>query len=471
MKQSSSLASIVLAAGKGTRMRSELPKVLHQVCGYSLIRHVLNGAHGAGVARHYVVVGHGGEIVEKELSATGMAFVPVWQKEQKGTGHAVQQALPKLQPSDQEILILAGDCPLISSELLGQMVAQHRAQKADLTLGVTELANPFGYGRVITSGKNLKRIVEEKEASPKEKKVTLVNGGVYVLSRSYLEKFLPALKPSKKTGELYLTDIVAMGAAKKKKLQTFYFPFDQLSGVNDMSQLAEAEKLMRKKLCLAWMLSGVRLDQPESLVVDCSVSIESGASIGPNVVLQGKTLIGAGARVEAGCVIKDSTLEEQVLLKAYSHLEQARVNRGAEVGPFARLRPEALIGKKAKIGNFVEIKKSTLGEGSKVSHLSYVGDAEIGKDVNVGCGFIACNYDGVNKHKTTIEDGVFVGSGVQAVAPIVLGKDSYVATGTTLTKNVPSGALAIARVKQDNKEGYAERLKSRMQAAKKSKEK
>lgn len=465
----SSFSTLVLAAGKGTRMKSDLPKVLHRACGRSLLGHVLQAANAAGAQKHHVVVGHGGDLVLAELEKSGFSVVPAWQKEQKGTGHAAQMALPVISAEEDLLLIVNGDGPLLKPESLEAMVAAHRSKRADLTLGVLELENPFGYGRVVSAKGALKAIVEEKEASAAHKKIKVVNGGLYLVSRKYLAEFLPKLKASAKTGEIYLTDIVSLGAAKKKKLQTFTFAAEELRGVNDLEQLAEIEEILRRRLYLAWMKSGVRIDAPHNLYADVTVTVAPGARLGPGAVLEGETKIAAGARIEAGCVIKDSVVGAGVELKAYSYLENAIVGEAAQVGPFARLRPKANLGKNTKVGNFVEVKNARLGENSKVSHLSYVGDSEVGRDVNIGCGFIACNYDGVNKHTTTIEDGVFVGSGVQAVAPITIGKDSYVATGSTINKDVPAGALAIARVKQENKEGYAARLKARMEAIKKSK--
>ncbi len=462
-----SFATLILAAGKGTRMKSELPKVLHRAAGLSLLHHVIRAATGAGARHHYVVVGHGREEV---LAALGeISHTEVWQKEQKGTGHAAQTALPLLEEKDDTIVILNGDGPLLKAESLTAMVEFHRKKKADLTLGVMELANPFGYGRVILKNKSPQAIVEEKEASVKEKKINTVNGGLYVVSRRYLKEFLPKLKASKKTGEIYLTDIVAEGAKKKKKLESFLLDSEELAGVNDLAQLVDAEKVLRNRLYQEWMRNGVRLAAPEALWADCTVQIDAGASIGPNVVLIGQSRIGAGAVVEAGAVLQDASIEADAHVKAYSHIQEAVVKSGAVVGPFARLRPGAEIGVDAKVGNFVEVKNSRLGKGAKVNHLSYVGDSQVGMDVNLGCGFIACNYDGVNKHQTVIEDGAFVGSAVQAVAPVTIGKNAYVATGSTINKDVPPGALAIARVKQENKEGYAERLKSRMLLAKKNK--
>ncbi|MGE3262687.1 MAG: bifunctional UDP-N-acetylglucosamine diphosphorylase/glucosamine-1-phosphate N-acetyltransferase GlmU [Bacteriovoracia bacterium] len=467
---SEKFSTLVLAAGKGTRMKSSLPKVLHTVCGQSLLVHVLQAAAKAGAQKHYVVVGHGREEVLAELEKSGLPFSEVWQKEQKGTGHAAQMALPAMAEVEETILIINGDGPLLQPETLRSLLAAHQARKADLTLGVMQLEDPTGYGRVLTgSGGALKKIVEQKEASAKEQKINLVNGGVYAVSRKYLATFLPSLKPSAKAQELYLTDIVAMGAAKKKKLFAFTMPAEELKGVNDFAQLAEVEEILHQRQRLAWMKDGVRLEAPATLFADAGVEIGSGTRIGPNVVLHGKTKIGLGATIEAGCVLKDSVVEGGAEVKAYSHLEGAVVKSGAKVGPFARLRPGSEIGVEARVGNFVEVKNSRIGSGSKANHLSYIGDTEVGAEVNIGCGFIACNYDGVNKHQTVIEDGAFVGSGVRAVAPVTIGKDSYVATGSTINHSVPAEALGIARAKQENKEGYAPRLKARMLAQKKAK--
>ncbi|MGZ3693876.1 MAG: bifunctional UDP-N-acetylglucosamine diphosphorylase/glucosamine-1-phosphate N-acetyltransferase GlmU [Bdellovibrionota bacterium] len=463
-------STLVLAAGKGTRMKSALPKVLHRACGQTLLTHVLLAASKAGADSHYVVVGHGRDEVLAELGQSGLPFAEVWQKEQKGTGHAAQMALPVISEKHETILILNGDGPLLRPETLEALLESHKSRKADLTLGVMELEDPTGYGRVSTgAGGTLKKIVEQKEASAKEQKIKLVNGGVYAVSRKYLSAFLPLLKPSAKAQELYLTDIVALGAAKKKKLFTFPMPAEELKGVNDFAQLAEVEEILHQRQRLAWMKDGVRLEAPSTLFADTSVSVGSGTRIGPNVVLKGKTSIGLGATIEAGCVIVDSEIEGGAEIKAYSHLELATVKAGAHVGPFARLRPGTEIGVEAKIGNFVEVKNSKFGPGSKANHLSYVGDTTVGKDVNIGCGFVSCNYDGFNKHETVIEDGAFVGSGVRAVAPVTIGKNSYVATGSTITQNVPEDALAIARPKQENKLGYSPRLKARMIAQKKAK--
>lgn len=463
-------STLILAAGKGTRMKSPKPKVLHEACGLSLLGHVLEASTAAGAKSHYVVLGHGREEVLLSLQKSGHEFYEVWQKEQKGTGHAAQVALPILAKSVETILVLNGDGPLLRSETLLSFLEQHESSKADLTLGVMRPESVAGYGRVVLGVKNsIKKIVEEKEATQKEKKIPVVNGGIYAVSRRFLEETLPKLKPSEKTGEIYLTDIVAIGAAKKKKLYAYEISPEELSGVNDLLQLAEVERVLSKRKIEEWMRDGVRVHSPDTIFVDVTVRCSSGAVIGPNVSLLGATHIESGAVIEAGVVVKDSVVKAGAVIKAYSYLESSVVREGAHIGPFARLRPGTDIGEEGKIGNFVEVKNSKLGKGSKASHLSYIGDAEVGVDVNIGCGFVACNYDGFNKHKTIIRDRAFVGSSVNAVAPVEIGQDAYVATGSTINRNVPAGALAIAREKQENKEGYAERLRARMQAIKKSK--
>lgn len=466
MKQA--FSTLILAAGKGTRMKSDLPKVLHRACGRSLLEHAILAAQGAGARRHVVVVGHGGDLVVEELKQKGIAFESAWQREQKGTGHAARQAVDLLDDGE-DVLILNGDGPLLQADSLQKFHEHHQKTKSAISLGVMELENPFGYGRVVLKKKQLQKIVEEKEATEKEKKISLVNGGLYFIQGKLLKALLKGLKPSAKTGEMYLTDIMELARRSKKKLSVFTFSSEELSGVNDMAQLYEVEVVLRKRLFSQWMKSGVRMDAPQTVLADCTVQVGEGVRLGAGVVLEGHTKIGARSKIETGSVLKNTIIHEDVLIKAYCYFDQSEIHASATVGPFAHLRPGSVLGEETKVGNFVEIKKSNLGKGSKVSHLSYLGDAEVGEDVNIGCGFIACNYDGVNKHKTIIEDGAFVGSDVQAVAPVTIGKNSYVATGTTVTRNVPSGALAIARTKQENKEGYADKLRARMLAMKKNK--
>ena len=462
-------STLVLAAGKGTRMKSPLPKVLHRACGLSLLGHVLGAANEAGAASHFVVTGTGREEVLAELGRLGLRTFDVWQKEQKGTGHAVQMALPDLGKGEELLLIMAGDAPLLRPETIKAFLAHHASKKAELTMGIMEVADPFGYGRVVLAKNGAPTcVVEEKEATEKQRRIRTVNGGLYAVSRKLLSQLLPKLKASAKTGELYLTDIVAMASKAKRRSTHFLIDPSEMAGVNDLAQLQEAEAELTRRRLAQWMKDGVRVASPSSTFVDLTVTAEAGAFIGPNVILRGNTSVGAGAGIEGNCVLVDTVLEPGSELKAFSHCEGAVLRSGAAAGPFARLRPGADLGPDSRIGNFVEVKKSRIGRGSKVSHLSYVGDAAVGEGVNIGCGFVACNYDGFNKHQTTIKDGAFVGSAVQAVAPVTIGKDSYVATGSCINRDVPDGALAIARVKQENKEGYAERLKGRMRAQRES---
>lgn len=457
IQEAQGFRAVILAAGKGTRMKSALPKVLHKACGRSLLGHVLTVCAGVGATKLIPILGHGRQEVLQDLAtyreSLKLSIEDVEQKQLLGTGDALRAALPALEGDDSLVLILNGDGPLVTEASLQALLAAHEKEKADLTLAVMTLENPFGYGRISLSGKNVKKIVEEKEASEKEKKIKLVNGGIYVAKAAFLKEFLKKLQPSKKTGEFYLTDLVALGAAKKKKIRAFAMSPEELSGVNDQEQLAEVAAVLRQRILRKWMLAGVTMEDPTTTYIDADVGLAEGVVLEPGVHLYGKTRVEKGAHIRAN-----------------SYLEDAVVGEGASIGPFARLRPGTEIGEKAKIGNFVEIKKSRIGAESKVSHLSYIGDAEIGIDVNVGCGFITCNYDGKNKHKTIIGDYVFVGSDVQAVAPLKIGNNAYVASGTTLTRDVPAGSLAIARQKQENKEGYAERIRARMLAIAKKKE-
>jgi bifunctional UDP-N-acetylglucosamine pyrophosphorylase/glucosamine-1-phosphate N-acetyltransferase len=459
--------ALILSAGKGTRMKSELPKVLHKAAGRSLLNHVLSACAGAGAESGIVVTGHGRELVKQEMEAQQFLGVrEAWQEKQLGTGHALQAAAAHFLKNEDLFLIVNGDGPLLRPETLRDMLAAHVMKKADLTLGVMTLEIPTGYGRVLGSKDRAARIIEEKEANAKEKKIQRVNGGVYVVSRAYLDRFLPKLKASKLTGELYLTDLIALGAKAGKKVFTYNFPQEELLGVNDQLQLAQVSKLLQRRLIEGWMREGICFLDPERVYVEADVEIGSGVVVEPNVAIFAGTRIAKNVYLEAGVILKNTRIGEGTEIKAYSHLEDAVVGANAAVGPFARLRPGADIGEDAKIGNFVELKKTKLGKGSKVSHLSYLGDATVGVDVNIGCGFITCNYDGVSKHETKIGDGAFVGSDVQAVAPLEIGANSYVASGSTITRSIPAGALAIARVKQENKEGYADRLRRKHAAAK-----
>ncbi len=357
-------STLVLAAGKGTRMKSPLPKVLHRACGRALLGHVLEATTEAGATSHFVVVGSGRDEVLTELAGYTQETQEVWQKEQKGTGHAAQMALPALKKAEDLILILNGDGPLLRAETVRAFVENHLAQKADLSLGVMEIADPFGYGRVVLErGGKPRAIVEEKEASEKEKKIRVVNGGLYAVSRKLLGQILPKLETSARTGEIYLTDIVKLAHKAKKKLVAFSIAAEELGGVNDLLQLSQAEAILRRRRVEQWLREGVRIEAPDAIWLDYSVKCEPGAVIGPNVVLRGHTSIGAGAVIEAGCVVKDSIVEAEAEVLAYSHLDGALLRRRAHAGPFARLRPGAELGEDSRIGNFVEVENRSRFEG------------------------------------------------------------------------------------------------------------
>jgi bifunctional UDP-N-acetylglucosamine pyrophosphorylase/glucosamine-1-phosphate N-acetyltransferase len=466
-----SFTAIVLAAGKGTRMRSPAPKVLQPLAGRSMLFHVLKALKGAGASKVVAVVGYGRELVDSELTTIGEElYLPVesvFQAQQMGTGDAVKVAIASMtaHASEESVVIVNGDCLLLQSQTLEQFFADHTTLKSALCIGALELSDPTGYGRVVTKGKVAQRIVEEREATAREQKIQLVNGGAYITRVGVLRKLLPKIKASKRSGEFYLTDLVALANAAKLKVGVSTLPSEDLLGANDPFELATAENIWRERKLLELMQNGVRFVDPLRVTLDEGIAIGAGSVIEPDVMLLGATKVGQNVTIQMGSRIESSLIEDGALIKAHCYFLNASVGQGAHVGPFANLRPGTKLGANTKVGNFVEFKQAVLGDNSKVSHLSYVGDATIGKDVNIGCGFITCNYDGFQKHQTKIEDGAFIGSDVQVVAPLTVGRDSYIASGTTLTLNVPEGSLAVARVKQENKIGYSKRIKDRMRRA------
>lgn len=460
--------AFIMAAGRGTRMRSELPKVLHPLCGWSLLRHVLEALRGSTCRRIYLIVGHRHQDVEAAIASwslgSGLPEIKfVLQAEAKGTGDAVRSAWQSLTKEKPEkllpILVLSGDTPLIDAELINEVLAAHRLNGGAAALASMRVTHPRGYGRVVTAGGKVIKIVEEKDATPAERELTLVNGGVYAFAPDFLGQNLPALKPSPVSGEYYLTDLVELAVDQGSLVQSVEVNSVSLQGVNDLEQLADAAKEVRRRRLRDWLRNGVIVHDPRHTYPEMDVRAEAGAVIEANVYLLGNTSVASGAWIEAGSRLENAEIGRGARVRMNSVVTEARVGEGAVIGPMAHLRPGSDVGQKAKIGNFVELKKTTIGARSKVSHLSYLGDASVGEDVNIGCGFITCNFDGIQKHRTEIGDRAFVGSDVQAVAPIKIASDSYVASGTTLTRNVEQGDLAIARSRQENKAGYAERLK------------
>ena len=454
------VAAIILAAGKGTRMKSNLVKVMHPLGERPLISWSVQAAKAAGAGRIAVVVGHQADRVQ-EYFADDKAITFALQAEQLGTGHAAASAREALAGFDGTIFILCGDVPLLRHETLLAMGAMHEKRGAAVTVLTTHLENPFGYGRVVKrEGGRISRIVEEKDATPEEREIAEINSGIYCVAADFLFTALAGLKNDNAQGEYYLTDIIKT-AADSGRLCLAFSTDDQyeVMGINDRLQLAEAAAIHRRRINEALMLSGVTLIDPATAYIEAGVTIGSDCVIAQNVQISGQTVIGSGCIIEPNVIIRDCVIGESVTVKAGSVLAESRIGDEAAIGPMAHLRPGSKLAAHVKIGNFVETKKITMGEGSKASHLTYLGDAEIGRDVNIGCGTITCNYDGVNKHRTIIGDNVFVGSDVQLVAPVTVGSGSLIAAGTTVTKDVPPDSLVLARTPQVNKEGWVKKKK------------
>jgi bifunctional UDP-N-acetylglucosamine pyrophosphorylase/glucosamine-1-phosphate N-acetyltransferase len=460
--------AVLLAAGKGTRMRSDLPKVLHPVCGRPMVHHVAACALEAGADHVYPVVGLGAERVVELLKATfpGAPVTAVVQEEQLGTGHAVLTCAPQLQGYEGAVVILSGDVPLVTPALVRGLVASHRAAGGGLTALTVELADPTGYGRVLRDGAGRPvRIVEEKDATDAERAVREINAGLYVADAPLLLEVLPRLSKDNAQGEYYLTDAVAACLKEGRPVHLYPWPDpEQVLGVNSRADLARVGQVLRRRIAARLMAEGVTLIDPERTYVDTGVRVGPDTVIHPGVTLEGRTVVGSGCTLLPGVRIVDSLLGDGVTVKDNSLLTGARLDGANSVGPMAHLRPGAHLMAGAKVGNFVEVKQSVLGEGAKVNHLSYVGDATVGAGANIGAGTITCNYDGTRKHRTVIGDGAFIGSDTQLVAPVTVGAGAVVAAGSTITGDVPDGALAISRVEQRNLTDWVARWKARKQA-------
>lgn len=455
-----SLASIVLAAGKGTRMKSDLIKVLHPAAGVPMIAWPVAAARDAGSDPVVLVIGHQANAVQGAFR--GAADIRcAMQEEQLGTGHAVACGLDALPGFQGTVLILCGDTPLLRAETVKSMVAYHHDNRAAITVLTALMDDPYGYGRVVrdTSGR-VTRIVEQKDADPEEQEIREINSGIYCMDSDFLFANIKGIGNDNAQGEYYLTDLLAI--AVRKGLVCLALPTadaDEIMGVNDRVQLAEAARILRRRINRGHMLNGVTLINPDQTYIDQGVTIGADTTIHPGCHIGGGTVIGCGCEIETGVSITGCRIGNDCHIKAASVMEDSELGEDVAVGPMAHLRPGTTLGDKVKIGNFVETKKITMGEGSKASHLTYLGDAEIGRNVNIGCGTITCNYDGVRKHRTVIGDDVFIGSDVQLVAPVTVGRNSLVAAGTTVTTDVPPDSLAISRVPQVNKDGW--RLKKK----------
>ncbi|MBX9764544.1 MAG: bifunctional UDP-N-acetylglucosamine diphosphorylase/glucosamine-1-phosphate N-acetyltransferase GlmU [Pseudomonadaceae bacterium] len=445
-----SLDIVILAAGQGTRMRSALPKVLHPVAGKAMLGHVIDTARLLKPQGIHVVIGHGAELVRERLAADDLNFV--LQSEQLGTGHAVAQALPAL--TAERVLILYGDVPLIEVETLQRLLQQVSEQQ--LGLLTVNLNDPTGYGRIVRDGSGVvKAIVEHKDASSEQRLIREGNTGILAVPGKKLGDWLGRLSNSNAQGEYYLTDVIAMAVADGLVVATEQAADEmEVLGANDRIQLSQLERHYQYRAARRLMLQGVTLIDPTRFDLRGEVTVGRDVSIDINVILEGQVVIEDGVQIGPNCVIKNSTLRKGAIVKANSHLEGADMGEGADCGPFARLRPGSVLGAKAHVGNFVELKNAKLGEGAKAGHLSYLGDAEIGARSNIGAGTITCNYDGANKFKTVLGEDVFIGSNSALVAPVTLGDRATTGAGSVITGDVPANTLAVGRAKQRNIEGW-----------------
>ncbi len=435
--------AIILAAGKGTRMNSSKPKVLQTLSDNTLLGHVLVQAKAISQKVH-VVYGFGGDQVKQTINDDSINWVA--QVEQLGTGHAVAQAMPHIE-DDSISLVLYGDVPLIQPQTLGQLI--NAAQDSGIALLSVILNNPTGYGRIVRHNNIIQAIVEQKDANAEQLEICEANTGIMAVNTQLLKKYLAALNSDNAQGELYLTDIIESAVNDKKIVESIITTDEfEVAGVNDKVQLAELERVFQKNQAVSFMQQGLTLKDPARFDCRGTLNFDQDCEIDVNVVIEGDVSLGNNTTIAANCNIKNTKIGNNVVIFPNSVIEDALIGNGASIGPFARIRPEANIGENVKIGNFVEVKKSTIGKGSKVSHLSYVGDTTIGSEVNIGAGVITCNYDGVNKHQTTIEDGAFVGSDTQLIAPVTIGKNATIGAGSTITKDVPDNQLSLSRSKQ-----------------------
>ncbi len=452
------LSAIVLAAGKGTRMNSPLPKVLHPVAGEPMINRVINALISLGTEDIQVVVGYGESLLRQLLEPQGVTCHK--QKEQKGTADAVKSA--DIGSLKDHVLIVNGDHPLLSGKRLRQAHEHFVRSKSQLMVLTSIMDEPGNLGRIVRHQGSLKAIVEVRDASSETKKIREVNTGIYFVTKTLLEESLPKIQPGNQQGEYYLTDLVSLCLEKGHKVEGFETDPPMAFGVNSQKQLALAGKALFREKAFSLMEQGVVIIDPENTYVEEAVKVGSGSVLYPGSWLKGKTVLKSFCVVEPHVFIQDSILGQSVQVRAGSYLERAKVGNEAVLGPYARLRSETEIGHQAHIGNFVELKKVKFGDRSKANHLTYLGDTEVGENSNIGCGVITCNYAADRKkHKTKIGDNVFVGSDTQLVAPVEVGNNAIIASGSTINKNIPEEALAIARSKQINKEGYAPKLRGK----------
>jgi bifunctional UDP-N-acetylglucosamine pyrophosphorylase / glucosamine-1-phosphate N-acetyltransferase len=450
---------VILAAGKGTRMKSALPKVLHRVAGLPMIDHVLTTAAVISPQSKTVVIGHEKTALEAALVRHhGLALVV--QEPQLGTAHALLVTEPALKDARGTLLLLYGDVPLLSVKTLKTLLQQHQSTGAATTVVTAVLDEPRGYGRIVRSGGRIARIVEEKDASSAEREIREINSGIYAFALDGLFDAVRSIAAQNSQNEYYLTDLVAVYRQRGLGVETVTVSNpDEIRGINSRRELADVSRIVRQQKAVELMAEGVTIEDPATAYIDRDVTIGHDTVIHPGVSIEGRTTIGSGCEIHSGVRIVDSTIGDRVTILNHCVITEARIADDARVGPFAHLRKDADVRQQAHVGNFVELKKTVLGAGSKSMHLAYLGDTTIGEKVNIGAGTITCNYDGVNKHPTVIEDGAFIGSDTQLIAPVTVGKGAYVGTGTTIRENVPSGSLAVSAGKQRNIEGWVEKKK------------
>lgn len=464
-------AIVIMAAGKGTRLKSKRAKVLHEIAGQPLLAHVIKAAQKIVPAEDiYVVIGHQAERVRAAIEPMGVKFVV--QTEQRGTGHAIMCARDQVS-GYQNLLVLSGDVPLIRTETIARVRDFHLAKKAAMTILTAEPADPFGYGRIIRAAKGsdkVKAIVEQKSLSKLQQKEREINSGIYAFAANLLFANIDRLTTANAHGEFYLTDMAAL--LMKSKATVVALKSDdatEILGANTLAELAALDATMRARKCNELMAAGVSIYRPGTCTIDPEVEVGADTILEPFTQLLGKTRVGSDCRIRSYSVISDSQIADNVLIRPGCVIDQSSIDSGAQLGPYSHIRPGSEIGENAHVGNFVETKKTRLGRGSKANHLTYLGDSEIGSGVNVGAGTITCNYDGVHKHVTSIEDGAFIGSDSTLVAPVRIGKGAYIAAGSTITEPVPADALALGRSRQTTKEGWARQRREELARAKAAK--
>lgn len=457
MTGSSGIHVVVLAAGQGTRMKSHRPKVLHAVAGRPLVEHVLRSAATIAPATTTLIVGHRADEVRQALTAhEGLGFAV--QAPQLGTAHALQQAEPLLRDRTGTLVLLSGDVPLLRPATLRRLVDTHQGAGAAATVVTAVVDRPHGYGRIVREGGRLARIVEERDATSAEREIREINAGIYAFDLASLWDALRGVAAQNAQGEFYLTDLIDIYYRRRLKVESLQVDdASEIKGINSRSELAEVSRLVRQQKNEELMAAGVTLVDPETTQIEADVEVGPDTIIHPNVTLQGRTRIGTACEIQGHVRIADSEIGNRVTVNNFCVITDAHIADGASVGPFAHLRPDARVGEGARVGNFVELKKTVLGPGTKVGHLTYLGNATVGAHVNIGAGTITCNYDGVRKHPTVIDDNAFIGSDSQLIAPVHVGKGAYVAAGSSITSDVPDGSLGIARGRQTNIEGWADR--------------